>query len=362
MRSDDSFDLDFALSLDLETKKSTKTIKTISIDEEIDTISGQVTDAERTLMIIKSQITDKKNRNSEELRKLKMELEEKQNESEKNVRDCFGNNQIEETSYIQEVDDNISQYQHKFDEGCDQIENMKVLRNQVKGLHTYGKKMDLSRKIATEKHKIREIHISEVLNQQQEEISNQISESNWISKLKILESEIFALQQAKRELLSSTTLREKEIRIQMDSTSRSHESLLTKLRLEAENREKSFITHIKSVEQQLLDEEERKKSETYSFNEQIKQMNQSNSAIKKRGTKQLQLIMKDIEELEKTIQSNSENHGLSRESEEKYINLKESVTNMREFQASLKKEYQKYVSEIRELKANLQNYPGDRKY
>lgn len=309
-----------------------------SLDDSIEDLQRQIDETEAAIENITLNIDETRSRHQSELEEIEGQIKEANQIAEEELNNQQDQFDIEFNEAKSKFEEEIKSLQENLRKGHEGNLMWNSYRQELSKLGNQSKIADMERKMETQKIVLLESADIQRMKQSQKNYMRLDAQYENESKLRALEEEISICQAQKREKVSQSRLKVNELTENIETKTREHHILLEKMTLEFNQREKQFDAHIQSVREMIEREKMKTDSDNQIMNNKAASLQKILSSISRRGSIQLQEMMKDIEKMKRSIDDAKRNEEAfaekSRQQMAKMLSIqKETQANRDGFQA-----------------------------
>ena len=271
-------------------------------DPVIRDLQNQIHDAEMSLDQILARKEENKERHERELMEIAQSIEEAKKYSE----EALERQRIEQSEELRnmehEYEDERRMFEHNLQQQLQQNQVFAQRSNDVIYLSDQSKMADLERKVEQEKARNQEINANQEAALLQKILSRKAKSFNIQSRFQALEKEISSLQGTRRELAADLRLKMSELTTKIQMKRVEHVTLLRRLDVDMQAREKEYNLHVETVKLQLEKEKKAIETELDNTTARYKSLQKYYQAMTKRSTQQLARLTHDIEKMKRDLE------------------------------------------------------------
>lgn len=305
-----------------------------SLDDNIEDLQRQIDETEAALENITLNIDETRTRHQSELQEIESQIKEATQIAEEELNNQQEQFDIEYNEAKSKFEEEVKQLQENLRRGHEGNLMWSNYRQELSKLGNQAIIADMERKMETQKIVLLESVDIQKMKQSQRKFMRLDAQYENESRLRSLEEEISICQAQKREKISQSRLKVNELTDNIETKSREHQILLEKMTLEFNQREKHFDAHVQSVRQMIEREKMKTDSDNQIMNNKAASLQKILSSISKRGSLQLQEMMKDIEKMKRSIDECKRNEDAfaekSRQQMAKMLSIQKEAQNSRD--------------------------------
>lgn len=272
-----------------------------SLDDNIEDLQRQIDETEAAIENITLNLDETKTRHQSELEEIESQIKEATQIAEEELDNQQQQFDIEFNEQRAKFEEEIKSLQENLRKGHEGNLMWSNYRQELSKLGNQAIIADMERKMETQKIVLLESVDIQKMKQNQQKFLRLDAQYENESRLRSLEEEISMYQTQKREQVSHSRIKINELTENIETKLREHQILLEKMTLEFNQREKHFDAHIQSVIQMIEREKSKSDSDNQIMNKKAASLQKILSSISKRGSIQLQEMMKDIEKMKRSI-------------------------------------------------------------